>query len=213
MPWASGCDRLSMALTAPALAGFSLGGGLIVAIGAQNAFVLRLGLLRSQVFAICLLCALSDAVLIILGIAGLGTLVQRSQLLLTIVTYGGALFLFVYGLMAFRRVFMPQAMDSARQEAPTLRAAIATALAFTFLNPHVYLDTVLLLGSFSAQYVGEERMAFGFGAVTASFVWFFGLGYGARLLAPLFWRPMAWQILDVLIGLVMWTLAVSLLMK
>lgn len=200
-----------MSLMAPALAGFSLGGGLIVAIGAQNAFVLRLGLLRSHVFAICLLCALSDAVLIILGIAGLGTVVQRSQLLLTIVSYGGALFLFVYGLLAFRRVFVPQAMDSERRESPTLRSAIATALAFTFLNPHVYLDTVLLLGSFSAQYIGEERVAFGSGAVTASFVWFFGLGYGARLLAPLFSRPLAWQILDGLIALVMWTLAVSLL--
>lgn len=202
-----------MEFWASALAGFSLGGGLIVAIGAQNAFVLRLGLLRSHVFTICLLCALSDAVLIVLGIAGLGTLVQRSPLLLTGVTYGGALFLFVYGLMAFRRVFTPEAMKLAQKEALTLGAAVATALAFTFLNPHVYLDTVLLLGSFSAKYMGQERLAFGFGAVMASFVWFFGLGYGARLLAPLFSRPLAWQVLDLLIGSVMWTLAVSLLIS
>lgn len=200
-----------MSFWAPALAGFSLGGGLIMAIGAQNAFVLRLGLLRSHVFVICLLCALSDAVLIVLGIAGLGTLVQRSPLLLTAVTYGGALFLFVYGLMAFRRVFAPEAMKTGRKDTPTLAAAVATALAFTFLNPHVYLDTVLLLGSFSAKYFGQERIAFGFGAVTASFVWFFGLGYGARLLAPVFARPLAWQVLDVLIGGVMWLLAASLL--
>lgn len=200
-----------MSFWAPALAGFSLGGGLIMAIGAQNAFVLRLGLLRSHVFAICLLCALSDAVLIVLGIAGLGTLVQRSPLLLTAVTYGGALFLFVYGLMAFRRVFTPEAMKTGQKETPTLAAAVATALAFTFLNPHVYLDTVLLLGSFSAKYLGQERIAFGIGAVTASFVWFFGLGYGARLLAPVFARPLAWQVLDVLIGGIMWLLAASLL--
>lgn len=213
MPWPTGWDRQSMDFWAPALAGFSLGGGLIVAIGAQNAFVLRLGLLRSHVFAICLLCALSDALLIVLGIAGLGTLVQRSPLLLTAVTYGGAMFLFVYGLMAFRRVFSPEAMKTAQNETPTLAAAVATALAFTFLNPHVYLDTVLLLGSFSAKYLGEERIAFGIGAVTASFVWFFGLGYGARLLAPLFARPLAWQVLDVLIGGVMWLLAASLLLS
>lgn len=200
-----------MSFWAPALAGFSLGGGLIMAIGAQNAFVLRLGLLRSHVFAICLLCALSDAVLIVLGIAGLGTLVQRSPLLLTAVTYGGALFLFVYGLMALRRVFTPEAMKIGQKETPTLAAAVATALAFTFLNPHVYLDTVLLLGSFSAKYLGQERIAFGIGAVTASFVWFFGLGYGARLLAPVFARPLAWQVLDMLIGGIMWLLAASLL--
>lgn len=213
MPWRTGWGRQYMSFWAPALAGFSLGGGLIVAIGAQNAFVLRLGLLRSHVFAICLLCALSDAVLIVLGIAGLGTLVQRSPLLLIAVTYGGALFLFVYGLMAFRRVFTPEAMKTAQKEAPTLAAAVATALAFTFLNPHVYLDTVLLLGSFSAKYLGQERIAFGVGAVTASFAWFFGLGYGARLLAPVFARPLAWQVLDVLIGGVMWLLAVSLLLS
>lgn len=211
MPWRAGWDRQYMSFWAPALAGFSLGGGLIVAIGAQNAFVLRLGLLRSHVFAICLLCALSDAVLIVLGIAGLGTLVQRSPMLLTAVTYGGALFLFVYGLMAFRRVLTPEAMKTAQKETPTLAAAVATALAFTFLNPHVYLDTVLLLGSFSAKYLGQERIAFGIGAVTASFAWFFGLGYGARLLAPVFARPLAWQVLDVLIGSVMWLLAASLL--
>lgn len=209
----AGWDNKSMSFWAPALAGFSLGGGLIVAIGAQNAFVLRLGLLRSHVFAICLLCALSDAILIVFGIAGLGSLVQRSPFLLTAVTYGGALFLFVYGLLAFRRVFAPQTMTAAQKDAPTLRAAIATALAFTFLNPHVYLDTVLLLGSFSAKYPAHERIAFGVGAVLASFAWFFGLGYGARLLAPLFARPLAWQILDILIGCVMWTLAVSLLLS
>lgn len=195
----------------PALAGFLLGGGLIVAIGAQNAFVLRLGLLRQHVFAVCLLCALSDAVLIVLGIAGLGHLVQNSPLLLSVATYGGALFLFAYGVLAFRRALSPDAMQMAQQSGMSLRVALSTALAFTFLNPHVYLDTVVLLGSISAQYAGDARAAFGAGAVMASFVWFFGLGYGARLLAPLFARPGAWQILDILIGCVMWALALTLL--
>lgn len=198
-------------LTAPTLAGFFLGGGLIVAIGAQNAFVLRLGLLRQHVFAVCLLCAICDAVLIILGIAGLGSLVSNSPLLLNIATYGGALFLFVYGVMAFRRAWSPDAMQMAQQTAMSLGVALSTALAFTFLNPHVYLDTVVLVGSISAQYSGQARIAFGVGAVSASIVWFFALGYGARLLAPLFAMPRSWQVLDVLIGCVMWTLATSLL--
>nr|WP_306265415.1 LysE/ArgO family amino acid transporter [Pararhizobium sp. IMCC3301] len=196
---------------APAVAGFSLGSGLIMAIGAQNAYVLRLGLLRRHVFAVCLLCALSDALLIVLGIAGLGSLLQGSEVLLSAVTYGGAAFLFIYGLLAFKRVFSPGTLKAATQQIPTLRAALATALAFTFLNPHVYLDTVLLLGGFSAKYPMPGRIAFGLGAVTASFIWFFALGYGARLLAPLFAQRGAWQVLDLLIGSVMWTLALSLL--
>lgn len=198
-------------LSTPALAGFLLGGGLIIAIGAQNAFVLRLGLLRQHVFAVCLLCALSDAILIILGISGLGSLVSNSPILLNVATYGGALFLFVYGVLAFRRALSPDAMLMAQQTKISFTAALSTALAFTFLNPHVYLDTVVLLGSISAQYAGDARVAFGFGAVSASFVWFFGLGYGARLLAPLFAMPRSWQVLDILIGCVMWTLAISLL--
>lgn len=195
----------------PALAGFLLGGGLIVAIGAQNAFVLRLGLLRQHVLPVCLLCALSDAVLIVLGIAGLGSLVQNSPLLLNIARYGGALFLFVYGVLAFRRAFSPDVLHMGQNAQMSLGVALSTALAFTFLNPHVYLDTVVLLGSISAQYSGDARIAFGAGAVAASFVWFFGLGFGARLLAPVFASSRAWRVLDILIGCVMWTLAVSLL--
>lgn len=197
--------------TAPVLAGFFLGGGLIIAIGAQNAFVLRLGLLRQHVFAVCLLCAICDAFLIILGIAGLGSIVRNSPVLLNIATYGGALFLFVYGVMAFRRALSPDAMQMAQQTKMSLGVALSTAMAFTFLNPHVYLDTVVLVGSISAQYSGKARIAFGAGAVSASIVWFFALGYGARLLAPLFAMPRSWQVLDVLIGCVMWTLAASLL--
>jgi L-lysine exporter family protein LysE/ArgO len=193
------------------LSGFLLGGSLIVAIGAQNAFILRQGLLRSHVFVLCLVCALSDAVLIAAGVAGLGTLIAASPRLLSVVTVGGALFLFAYALFALRRALRPQALTAARSGAGGLQAALAACLAFTFLNPHVYLDTVLLVGSISATHEGAARAAFGAGAATASFVWFFGLGYGARLLQPLFARPSAWRVLDLLIAAVMATIAISLL--
>jgi L-lysine exporter family protein LysE/ArgO len=196
---------------APFLSGFFLGLSLIVAIGAQNAFILRQGLLRQHVFVLCLICALSDAVLIAAGVAGLGTLISSSPMLITVVTVGGALFLFSYALIAFRRAWKPQALHAASAGAGDLRAAIAACLAFTFLNPHVYLDTVVLLGSLSAQYAGTERLAYGVGAMVASFVWFFSLGYGARLLQPVFARPAAWRVLDILIGLVMAAIGLGLL--
>jgi L-lysine exporter family protein LysE/ArgO len=196
---------------APFLSGFFLGLSLIVAIGAQNAFILRQGLLRQHVFVLCLICALSDALLIAAGVAGLGTLVSSSPALITVVTVGGALFLFSYALIAFRRAWRPQALHAARGGASDLKAAVAACLAFTFLNPHVYLDTVVLVGSLSAQYVGSERLAYGVGAMIASFVWFFGLGYGARLLQPVFARTSAWRVLDILIGLVMAAIGFSLL--
>ncbi len=191
--------------------GFLLGGSLIVAIGAQNAFVLRQGLKREFVFTVCLICAASDALLITAGVAGLGTLVSQSPSLILAVTTGGAAFLFLYGLRAFMRAARPAAMRASGGEAGRLSAAIAACLAFTFLNPHVYLDTVLLLGSLSGRYAGAERAAYGAGAVVASFVWFYGLGYGARLLAPVFARPRAWQVLDTAIGIVMWAIAAGLI--
>lgn len=193
------------------LSGFLLGGSLIVAIGAQNAFILRQGLLRSHVFVLCLVCALSDAVLIAAGVAGLGALVAAAPRLLAVVTVGGALFLFAYALFALRRALRPQALAAARSGQGGLKAALGACLAFTFLNPHVYLDTVLLVGSISATHEGAARAAFGAGAAAASFVWFFGLGYGARLLQPLFARPAAWRVLDLLIAAVMATIGASLL--
>jgi L-lysine exporter family protein LysE/ArgO len=195
----------------PFLSGFFLGGSLIVAIGAQNAFILRQGLLRQHVFILCLICALSDAVLIAAGVAGLGTLVAQSPRLVQIVTIGGAIFLLGYAALAFRRAVRPDVLKAARSGEAGLGAAIAACLAFTFLNPHVYLDTVLLVGSVSAAYAGAERLAFGVGAVIASFVWFYALGYGARLLQPFFARPSAWRILDCAIGTVMAAIAFSLL--
>ncbi|WP_099866331.1 LysE/ArgO family amino acid transporter [Pararhizobium haloflavum] len=195
----------------PAVAGFFLGAGLIIAIGAQNAFILRQGLLRRHVFVLCLICSLSDALLIAAGVAGLGTLVARSDTLLPIVTVAGAGFLLAYGAIAFRRVLRPKALEARQGDGSDLMAAIMACLAFTFLNPHVYLDTVVLVGSYSARYDVDDRRWFAAGAMAASFAWFFALGYGARFLAPLFARPSAWRILDTVIGIVMWALAASLL--
>jgi len=202
-----------MNLISAGFSGFALGGSLIVPIGAQNAFILRQGLIRSHVFVLCLICAASDALLIAAGVGGLGTIVSQSPLLISVVTLGGALFLATYSAMAFRRAVKPGAMVAGAPESMALKAAVMTCLAFTFLNPHVYLDTVVLLGSLSAAYQGLERVAYGAGAVIASFAWFFGLGYGARYLAPLFARPAAWRVLDGLIGVVMGLLALGLLIS
>jgi L-lysine exporter family protein LysE/ArgO len=195
------------------LNGFFLGASLIIAIGAQNAFILRQGLLRQHVFILCLICALADAILIALGVAGLGTLIQSSPQLITAVTIGGAAFLFAYAFIAFRRALHPAAMETKGKGEGSLRIAISACLAFTFLNPHVYLDTVVLLGSLSARYEGQGRFVYALGAMTASFAWFFALGYGARLLEPVFAKPAAWRVLDVVIGLVMAAIGLSLLSR
>ncbi|KGF66726.1 amino acid transporter [Hoeflea sp. BAL378] len=200
-------------LLAPAISGLLLGGSLIVAIGAQNAFILRQGLLRQHVFILCLICALSDAVLIGLGVAGLGAIISSSELLIAAVTLGGAAFLAVYAAMALRRALSPSALTAAKAGPGSLKAAVLTCLAFTFLNPHVYLDTVLLVGGLSARHEGAARLAFALGAMSASFLWFFGLGYGARALEPLFARPSAWRVLDGLIALVMAALSASLIAR
>ena len=197
-------------MLAAAISGFLLGAGLIVAIGAQNAFVLRQGLARSHVFLVCLTCALADALLIAIGVAGLGTLISGSPAAIRAVTFGGAVFLLVYGLLAFRRAFRTGGLHAANKRPAGLAAALAACLAFTFLNPHVYLDTLVLIGALSAAYAGAARPAFAAGAALASFVWFFALGYGARILAPVFASRRAWQALDIAIGMVMWGLAAGL---
>ncbi|MBB3235260.1 LysE/ArgO family amino acid transporter [Phyllobacterium endophyticum] len=196
-----------------ALSGFLLGASLIIAIGAQNAFILRQGLLRQHVFILSLICALSDALLITAGVAGLGTLIARSPTLISVVTLGGAAFLFWYASVAFRRALHPEVLEAASSGNGNLKMAIGTVLALTFLNPHVYLDTVVLLGGLSARFEGASRAAYGAGAALSSFVWFFGLGYGARLLQPIFAKPAAWRVLDVLIGLVMAGIGLSLLVR
>lgn len=193
------------------LPGFALSLTLILAIGAQNAFVLRQGLRRAHVFWICLTCALSDALLILAGVAGFGALAAAVPWFETVMRYGGAAFLIWYGAQNARSAWRGGAALEAGGTAPqSLRRAILTLLALTWLNPHVYLDTVVLLGSISAQY--ENRLAFGAGAVLASFVFFFALGYGARLLSPFFAQPRSWQILDGVIALTMWAIAVKLLL-
>ena len=194
------------------VSGFFLGAGLIIAIGAQNAFILRQGLKKQYVFILCLICSLSDAALIVIGVAGLGHWISKSPQLITLVTIAGSLFLGFYGLQAAIRVIRPQSLDPARSGNDSLRQAIAACLAFTYLNPHVYLDTVVLVGGLSATYAGAARVAFAIGAVAASFTWFFALGYGARLLTPLFARPSSWRVLDGIIALIMFALAGSLLL-
>ncbi|WP_425098640.1 LysE/ArgO family amino acid transporter [Tropicibacter sp. S64] len=192
-----------------ALAGFALGLSLILAIGAQNAFVLRQGLRRAHVLPVVLVCALSDALLIAAGVAGFGALTKAIPGLETAMRLFGAAFLIWYGARTLRAAWKGGEALTAGPEAGSLRTAILTCLAFTWLNPHVYLDTVVLLGAVSAQY--DDRLSFALGAMTASFAFFFALGYGARLLAPLFARPQAWRILDLIIGLTMWAIAAKLL--
>ncbi len=193
------------------LSGFALSLTLILAIGAQNAFVLRQGLRREHVFWVCLTCALCDAALIAAGIAGFGALAEAVPWFETAMRYGGAAFLIWYGTQNALSAWRGGAALSADSHATqSLNRAITTVLALTFLNPHVYLDTVVLIGSISAQY--PDRLAFGVGAVSASFVFFFTLGYGARLLSPVFARSRSWQILDALIALTMWAIALKLLL-
>ena len=185
---------------------------LILAIGAQNAFVLRQGLLRAHVFWLCLLFSLSDAVLIAAGVAGFGTLVAILPWFPTAMALAGAGFLAVYGALRLRAAWRGgEALALGGQSAP-LWPTLATGAAFTWLNPHVYLDTLGLIGAVSTQYaLRDEKLVFGIAAATASFSFFFALGYGARLLAPLMTSRRAWQLLDLGIGLVMWALAAALL--
>lgn len=191
--------------------GFALGAALIIAIGAQNAFILRQGLLRRHVLPLVLFCAATDALLIAAGSFGLGSVVQSSPLTLTIIAFAGALFLGWYGLKAARRALRPGSLLPTDGEQLSLGRALATVAAVSLLNPHVYLDTVVLVGSLAGRYALADRLWFSGGAMTASFLWFFSLGYGARLLAPLFRRPRAWQVLDGLIAVVMAAIALSLL--
>jgi L-lysine exporter family protein LysE/ArgO len=193
-----------------AIEGFLLGAGLIIAIGAQNAFVLRQGLKREHVFAVATVCWLSDALLIALGVAGVGGLVKASPGVLTLVTIAGVAFLAAYGAIAFFRALRPGRLEASASRRQGLGATLLTALALTFLNPHVYLDTVVLIGGLSARHQGAAAVAFAAGAALASAVWFYGLGFGARLLAPLLARPAAWRILDLGIAIVMWGIAIGL---
>jgi L-lysine exporter family protein LysE/ArgO len=199
-----------MGLAFAAAQGFALGASLIIAIGAQNAFVLRQGLARAQVFLVAGLCSLSDAGLIALGAGGFAALVAALPALAAAAAWGGALFLFVYGARALLAALRPGRLEVGGGAVTGAWKAIALTLAVSLLNPHVYLDTVILIGSVAAQLAPPERLGFTLGAMTASFVWFFGLALGARRLAPLFARPIAWRVLDLAIAAVMWSIAGAL---
>ncbi|MDO6585752.1 LysE/ArgO family amino acid transporter [Salipiger sp. 1_MG-2023] len=192
------------------LAGFALGLTLILAIGAQNAFVLRQGLMRSHVFAVCAVCALSDALLIAAGVAGFGALSSALPWFEMAMRLAGAAFLGWYGARTLLSAWRGGEALAAGQAAGSRRTAVLTCLALTWLNPHVYLDTVMLLGAVSSSY--DNRSGFALGAMTASVLFFFALGYGARALAPVFARPVAWRWLDLFIGLTMWAIAAKLLL-
>lgn len=199
---------------AAATTGFFSGAGLIIAIGAQNAFVLRQSLERRHVGLVISVCALGDILFIVCGVAGIEALVRRWPGLLQLLRFGGAAFLAVYGLMAAWRAWRGQAaLTQTAAGAVSRRRVVLACLAFTFLNPHVYLDTMVLLGSLSTQYGGLTRWAFAAGACLASVTWFLSLGYGARLLLPVFRRPAAWRVLDALVAAFMLVLCVLMLSR
>lgn len=197
--------------TSPFMTGLFLGATLIMAIGAQNAFVLRQGLRREHVPHIVVFCIVADVLLLSLGVAGLSGLLGKAPALTALLTFGGAAFLGWYGVQSLRNAIRPRTLQtSASARQLPLRGAMAQAAGFTFLNPHVYLDTVLLLGSVGASQPPALRLWFIGGAALASAGWFSALGFGARLLAPLFARPRAWQVLDVIVGLTMLAMAAML---
>jgi len=194
--------------------GLLLGGSLIIAIGSQNAYVLKQGLLKSHVFLICLICAVSDALLITLGTSGVGVIIKQNPEWLKWISWFGAAYLSLFAIISFRSAFSGETLKTATANtSQNTKTVITTVLALTFLNPHVYLDTVLLIGSIAAPYSADDKILFTFGAVSASFIWFFGLGYGARFLAPLFAKPSAWKTLNLIIGLVMLWIAYGLISR
>jgi len=201
-------------LLSAAVSGFIAAAGLIIAIGAQNAFVLRQGLQQRHVGLVVLVCMMGDIVLIIAGVAGIGALVQQWPWLLQLLRFGGAAFLAIYGLLAARRAITGGGeLAPANAAKQHWRLVLLTALAFTFLNPHVYLDTMVLLGSLSTRYPVETRWAFAAGACCASTAWFSALGFGARLLLPVFRNPKAWRALDTIMAIFMFALSLLLLLK
>lgn len=192
-----------------ALTGFLTGLSLIVAIGAQNAFVLRQGLLKKHVLPIVLICAFSDAALIVLGVLGLGSLITLLPWLLEVIRWVGVAFLVWYGSTSLRRFMKNESLKAAEAGSGTLKQTVLTVLALTYLNPHVYLDTVIFIGSIANQFQ-EDKWFFVMGAVTASFVWFFSLGFGAKKASVLVSKPKFWKILDIFIAAVMFSLAITL---
>lgn len=195
------------------LKGFSTSCSLIIAIGTQNAFVIRQGLRRQHLFLTALLCSLIDALLIILGVTGFEYFISSSSLFIEITNYIAIIFLFIYGALSLKSAFQTKYLECTGDEKtiPSAQKTILTLLALSLLNPHVYLDTVILLGSIASQQPHEEQIYFAFGAISASFAWFFSITYGARLLAPFFQKEFSWRIIDGLVALTMWGIAITLI--
>ncbi len=192
------------------LQGFGLGASLIIAIGAQNAYVLSQGIKKNYHFVAAGICMIIDATLITLGVAGVGQIFASQEWLLVITTFGGALFLLVLAIKSYLALFETEVLTTEKTAPSSLKVVVSTTLAVSLLNPHVYLDTLVLLGSFSAQFSESNKLWFGAGAISASFIWFGSLAWFATKLAPIFTRPIAWKWLEGVIGTIMLILAVSL---
>lgn len=192
------------------LKGFLVGCGLIIAIGAQNAFVLSQGVKKQHFLIIPAICSFCDGALIFLGVTGIGTMVSSDPYFSTFAAVFGAVFLFWYGFNSFRSALKGGSLHTSDEETDSLKAVLFTTFAVTLLNPHVYLDTVVLVGSISSQF-NEYKYLFGLGAATASFIWFFSLSLGGKLLSPVFKKPVAWKVLDTFVGVTMWWIASTLL--
>ena len=200
-----------MAVASAAVEGFALSLGLILALGPQNVFVMRQGLMKSHVFAVCLACSLFDAALITAGVLGMGSFLSGIEGAEKTIAVGATLFLVGYGLLRIKSAMNPEGMSTEGEGEADLKATIGAAAAFTFLNPHVYVDTLLLIGGTSSRYLGDERIACGSGAATASFVCFFSLGYGARSLSEVLNKPSVWRYIDLSIACIMFTIAAAIM--
>jgi L-lysine exporter family protein LysE/ArgO len=190
-------------------AGLFTGWSLIVAIGAQNAFVIRQGLTRKFVFVVVAICALADALLIALGVAGLGAVIKGLPWMLELIRWFGVAYLVWFGIKSIRSAMKSDSLDARGEASTSMRSAVLTVLAMTFLNPHVYLDTVIFVGSVANQF-GALRWQFAFGAMMASLVWFFALGYGSRAAARFMSKPIFWRVLDSAIAVIMFSIAAVL---
>jgi len=202
---------MSLAFGSAGLEGFALSIGLILALGPQNIFILRQGLTRSHVFVSCSVCSLADASLIAAGVLGVGSILSGIEGAQLWISLGAAAFLIGYGILRILSSMNPEEIEIGGEGESSLVATIWSALAFTFLNPHVYLDTLLLIGGASSRFVGDEKIAFGLGAMAASFVFFFSLGYGARRLSVVLNRPESWKIIDLSMAFLMFGIAGSII--
>ncbi len=191
--------------------GFGISLGLILALGPQNVYLIRQGLLRKYVLVACLVCFLSDALLISVGVLGFGRIMSEMEEWAPIIAIASSSFLVGYGILRIYSAINPQGLDTGEVESQTIRKTIFTGLAFTWLNPHVYVDTLILIGGTSSRYIGEEGFGFAFGAIAASFIFFFSLGYGAKFLSPILSTPKSWMIIDLTVAGIMFTIAVLIM--